>query len=94
MSMAERGSLLPRRKRRAWSSEERVVLDHFVQAIKNGKYDALARATRACLDELAKVRAPVAAARDRWTVYGYLQRRTIRDSHLLRSDVKARHGDG
>ena len=67
---------MQRRRRRAWSPEERDVLDRFVQAIKDGEYDALARATRACLSALEEVRVPGAPARDRWTVYGYLQRKT------------------
>jgi len=58
-----------RRKRRPWTPEELVVMNRFVQAIAEGRYDAIAKASRACLRELGRVRAGSAPRREGATPY-------------------------
>jgi len=47
---------MPMRKRRPWSPQELLVMGRFVRAVPDGRYDAIANASRAYLLELARVR--------------------------------------
>lgn len=50
--------------------EQRAIMDRFVQAIRDGKYDAISKASRACVRELG-------AALAYGTVYSYLEKNTF-----------------
>jgi len=51
---------------------QRAIMDRFVQAIRDGRYDAISKASRACVKELGAVLAYK-------TVYAYLEKNTLED---------------
>ena len=59
-----------RQKRRARFIKERAILGRFVQAISDGEYDAISKASRACVKELGTALAYK-------TVYAYLEENTL-----------------
>jgi hypothetical protein len=63
---------MPRPDRRPLSPDELRVIGRFVQAVADGRYDAIAKAARACLQELERIRPGSAPARSYLTVYSHL----------------------